>query len=208
MFKHSVLAMTLLAVLASPGVGRSSVEFSATGKLGYFLPLGDWYKHRYAVGVDQFQGSYVLSPEVEIKFGDIGISVLYSYADLKTTQWEDFVNRQGENLYASGSISQLGGMLQYYFVDTPQNSAYIEGGLCYVYLDGKEQYRGFDYEYDFLQSGLGYVGGAGYQLGFNRRLSLLLAARFLWEPEAVKYPEGKTYDLFGIYFLPGLKLTF
>ena len=208
MFKHSVLAMTLLAILAYPGVGRGSVEVSAVGKLGFFLPLGDWYAHRYVDGVDQFQGSYVLCPEVEIKFSDIGISVLYSYADLQTTEWEDFVNGQGENLYASGSISQLGGVLAYYFVNTQRNCAYIEGGLCYVSLVGKEQFRGFNYDYDFLQSGLGYLAGAGYQFAFNRRLSLLLTARFLWEPEGIRYPEGKTYDVYGIYFLPGLKLTF
>jgi hypothetical protein len=172
------------------------------------MPLGDWYTHRYAPGIDQFQGSYALCPEFEIKFNDIGISFLYSFTDLKTTQWEDFVNSQGESLAASGSLSQLGGVLGYYFVNRPRNSAYIEGGLCYVFLDGNEQFRGFDYTYDFLQSGLGYLAGAGYQLSFNPRLSLLLTARFLWQPEGIRYPEGKTYDIYGIYFLPGLKLTF
>lgn len=208
MFKNIVMAMSILTIMANACFGQDSIEFSATGKVGYFLPLGEWTSHRYAPGINQFQGGYTVSPELEIKFSDIGIGIFYSYTNLRTTEWEDFVNGQGETLFASGSLSQLGGVVQYYFVNTVRNSIYIEGGLSYVFLKGNEQFKGFDYEYDFLNSGLGFLAGTGYQYSFNNRLSILLTVRFLWRPEGIKYPEGKTYDIFGMFFLPGLKLTF
>lgn len=206
--KRTFVVIGVLAATAGASQAEKSVEFSAIGRVGYFLPLGDWTSHRYAQGVDQFQGGYSVSPEFEIKFGDIGVCLLYSYTGLRTTEWEDFVGGQGESLFASGSLSQVGGALQYYFVNTDRNAAHIEGGMSYVFLGGNEQYRGTDYEYDFLQSGVGFLAGIGYQFGFNKRLSLTLPVRFLWRPEGVRYPEGKTEDVFGLLFLPGLKLTF
>ena len=208
MCKRILIAMAILTMTATACFGQDSIEFSVIGRAGYFLPLGEWSSHRYAPGVNQFQGGYLVSPELELKFNDIGIALWYSYASLRTTEWEDFVSGQGESLFASGSLSALGGAIQYYFIDTERNSVHIEGGLSYVYCKGNEQFKGFDYECDFLKSGMGFLGGAGYQYSFNERLSMLLPVRFLWRPEGIKYPEGKTYDIFGMYFLPGLKLTF
>jgi len=208
MLKRTLVAVGICAIAAGPCFAKDTVEFSVLGKVGYSLPLGEWTSHRYAPGIDQFQGGYTVSPELEIKFGDLGISIMYTYSSMSTTEWEDYVGGQGENLFASGSLSQLGGVIQYYFVDTGRNAAHIEGGLSYIFLNGDEQYRGYDYKYDFLKSGLGFLAGAGYQYAFNERLSVVLPVRFLWRPEGIKYREGKTHDIFGLLFMPGLKLTF
>jgi hypothetical protein len=208
MLKNILLVLGISTTMASACFAKTSVDFSAIGKAGYFLPLGKWMSHRYASGIDQFQGGYTVSPEFEVKINDIGIVAFYSYTSLRTTEWENFVSSQGENLYASGSLSYLGGTLQYYFVDAVHNSFYLEGGLAYVFAKGNEQFKGYNYDYDFLQSGLGFLAGVGYQYSFNSRMSLLLPVRFLWRPEGIKYPEGKTYDIFGLYFVLGLKLTF
>jgi hypothetical protein len=213
MFKNIMMTMFLILMLAGVCYGRSSygrrsTKFSVTGEVGYFLPVGDWTTHRYATGVDQFQGGYTISPELEIQFNDIGIGLLYSYTRLSAGDWENFVSSEGEDLFASGSLSLLGGLVKYYLVNTERHSFDFEGGLSYVFLAGTEKYRGFEYSYDFLESGLGFLGGVGYQYSFNKRLSFILPVRFLWKPEGIKYPEGKTYDVFGFFFLPGLKLTF
>lgn len=208
MFKGILMALSAMTTMASPCFGEMSVKFSALGRVGYFLPMGQWMSHRYASGIDQFQGGYAVSPELEIKFDDIAIGILYSYANMSTAQWEDFVNSHGEGLAATGSLSQIGGVLRYYVVDTARHSIHIEGGLSYLALGGNEQYRGYNYEYDFLQSGAAFLAGAGYEYSFNRRLSMTLPGRFLWKPNGIKYPEGRTYDVFGVFFLPGLRLKF
>jgi hypothetical protein len=206
-----VILTTMILTLMIVGVGykkREPVKFSVAGEIGYFLPVGDWTTHRFAPGVNQFEGGYTVWPELELRINDIGISAFYSYTKLGAGDWEQFVGREGEDLFASGSLSQLGGAVRYYFVNTGRHFADLEGGLSYVFLNGSEKYRGYEYEYDFLQSGVGFLGGVGYQYAFNKRLSLVLPVRFLWKPEGIKYPEGKTYDVFGYFFLPGLKLTF
>jgi opacity protein-like surface antigen len=208
MLKKTLLAVGIFAIAAGPCFATDFIELSVLGKVGYSLPLGEWTSHRYAPGIDQFQGGYTVSPEVGIRFRDLGISIMYTYSGMSTKEWEDYVGGQGESLSASGSLSQLGGVIQYYFVRTDRSAAHIEGGLSYVFLRGDEQYRGFSYEYDFLKSGLGFLAGAGYQYAFNEQLSVVFPVRFLWRPEGIKYPEGKTYDIFGLLFMPGLKLTF
>jgi hypothetical protein len=208
MLKQTLVGIGLLATMAGPCFAGDIIEFSLVGKLGYLQPLGEWTAHRYAPGVDQFQGSYTVAPEFEVKIGDIGISVLYVYSSLSTAEWEDYVSGQGGGLSASGSLSQLGGVVKYYLIDTERNAVHIEGGLSYLFLNGNEQYRGFDYEYDFLKSGLGFLAGAGYEYAFNEQLSAVTPVRFLWRPEGIKYPEGKADDIFGLLLMVGLKLTF
>jgi hypothetical protein len=208
MLKDALVAIGILAVAACQCFANDPIEFSALGKVGYQSPLGKWTSHRYASGIDQFGGGYALSPELEVKVGDVGISIMYAYTSMSTTDWEDYVGRQGEDLYASGSVAQLGGVIEYFFIDGERNAAHIEGGLCYVFLNGDERYRGFSYDYDFMKSGLGFLAGAGYRYSVNRRLSLVLPVRLLWKPKGIKYPEGKTHDIFGLLFMPGLRLTF
>ena len=70
MFKNIVMAMSILPIMANACFGQDSVEFSPIGKVGYFLPLGEWTSHRYAPGINQFQEGYTVSPELEIKFSD------------------------------------------------------------------------------------------------------------------------------------------
>ena len=204
------IAMVMGVVLLTAGLcfADTTFEFSAMGGVGYFQPLGDWTAHRYAPGVDQFQGRYTVFPELEVKINDIGIGMLYSYTRLSSVEWEDYVRSQGGDLYASGSLGQLGGMVRYYPINTDRHEVDIEGGLVYVWLRGTEKYRGFEYDYDFLASGLGFLVGAGYSYSFNDRLALMVPVRLLWRPEGIRYPEGSTNDVFGVLLAPGLKLTF
>lgn len=205
---RTLLAASVMSVLVGASSGAASVEISVTGTVGYFAPLGEWTSHRYAPGIDQFQGGYTVAPDIEIKIGDIGFAFLYSYVSLRTSEWESYVGGQGEDLFASGSLSQWGGVLRYYFLDTERHSMHLEGGASHLSIKGNEQYKGFDYEYDFLNSGVAFLGGTAFRQALNDRLSVVLGARFLWRPEGIKYPEGKTHDVFGISVLPGLKLTF
>lgn len=208
MCKIILLVTGIVAFLAGVCFADTTIEFSLMGGIGYFHALGDWTTHRFAPGVDQFQGRYTLSPEFEVKINDIGIGLFYSYTRLSAVDWEDYARSQGDDLYASGALGQLGGVVRYYPVNTERHAVNIEGGLSHVWLTGNEKYRGFDYEYDFVQSGLGFLMGAGYQYSFNERLSLTLPVRFLWKPEGIRYPEGNTYDVLGLLLMPGLKLTF
>jgi hypothetical protein len=208
MFRKTLLIAISVVLAANVCSAKTTLRFSLIGQVGYFQPLGDWTTHRYAEGVEQFQGGYTITPEIELQINDVGLAAMYNYTRLNAGDWEEYVATQGEDLYASGSINQLGGLVRYYFVDTERHDLNLEGGLSYVWLKGTETYRGFTYNYDFMESGLGFLAGAGYHYAFNRRLSLMLPVRFLWKPEGIKYPEGETYDIFGLFFQPGLKLTF
>ena len=41
---------------------------------GYFLAVGEWKAHRYAKNVDQFQSSYTINAEFEIKRQKFGFA--------------------------------------------------------------------------------------------------------------------------------------
>jgi hypothetical protein len=208
MLKTTVLAALLVLALAGACRGGEPLEISVSGSLGYFVPLGDWTAHRFDNGVDQFQGGFTATPELELKVGDIAFGLIYSYTKLGTSDWEDFVAQQGDVLDATASLNQFAGVVRYYMVDGAANRLALEGGLSYVELGGSERYLGYEYEYDFLQSGLGYLVGAGFQHSFDERFAIVLPVRLLWRPEGVEYPEGKSNDVLGVLFQPGFKLTF
>ena len=208
MICKKILIFLFLFTTSFTALGQNGTKFSVIGKLGYFLPMGEWTEHRYASNVNQFAGSYTVSPELEIKFSDIAVGLTYSYARMSTTEWEDYVNSQGESLNASASLSHLGGVIRYYLYNSMQNFIHIEAGVTYLFISSNEQFNGYTYEYDFLKPGMAFLAGAGYQYALNERLTIVLPVQLLWRPEGIKYGEGKTLDIFGIYFTPGLKLSF
>jgi hypothetical protein len=208
MITKPYLTLFFTFFLAFNGIGQNGTKFSLTGNVGYFMPMGEWTEHRYASNVNQFAGSYTVSPELEIKFSDVAIGFIYSYARMNTTEWEDYVNSQGESLNASASMSHVGGFVRYYIYNSMRNFIHIEAGATYLFISSNEQFNGYTYEYDFLKPGMAFLAGAGYQYAFNERLTIVLPVQLLWRPEGVKYGEGKTLDIFGIYFTPGLKLSF
>ena len=207
-----VVTNTVLFMLGI-SLSQSSTKIIFGADVGYFFPMGDWTSHRYVleyditdIDVKQFKGGYVLVPEIELKFTDISLGLYYNYTKLSASDWEDYARRTGDIVSASSSMSQLGGFIRYFFLNREPNLMNLEIGMNYIFLNGQEKFNGYSYDYDFLNKGVGFTFGAGYQYSVNERLSLVANVRALWRPEGIKYPEGKAYDIFGIYFTPGIRL--
>jgi hypothetical protein len=202
------LTFSIIFLSALFHIGLSQTQFSLSGTFGYFSPQGDWKKHMYAEGIDQFRGSYSTFAEFEIKFKDIGAGLIFNYSKMSTADWEDFVRNQGGDIYVSASHIQIGGMLKYYIVNSTPHLFNIEAGTAYLSLNSNEQFNGYAYPYDFLKSGMAVLLGLEYQYSLNERLAVILPLRMLWRPEGVTYSNGKTFDIFALYITPGLKLIF
>ncbi|MCK6622217.1 MAG: hypothetical protein HUU32_02370 [Calditrichaceae bacterium] len=206
MIRQLVFAIMLLSLLFNNGM--SQTKFNLSGTIGYFAPLGDWQKHMYAEGVNQFQGGYSMFPEAELKFKDVALSVIFNYSKMSATDWEEFVSEEGADIIVSASQSQIGGVVKYYFVNSQPHLFDFEAGAVYLFLKGTEQFHSYSYEYDFLNSGFAILSGLGYQFSLNDRLSIILPIRVLWRPEGIQFSDGRSLDIFGLYITPGLKFIF
>jgi hypothetical protein len=207
MFRNMFVVIITVLFMLGFSLSQSSTEIIFGVDAGYFHPMGDWTSHRYVlegsvtdIDLKQFQGSYVFIPEFEIKFSDISLALYYNYTKLSASDWENYAN-----VSVSSSMSQLGLFIRYFFLNSKPNLMNLEIGMNYIFLNGKERYI-YSYDYDFLTKGLGFTFGLGYRYAVNERLSLVANVRVLWRPEGIKYPAGKAYDIFGIYFTPGIKL--
>jgi hypothetical protein len=175
---------------------------------GYFLPLGEWKTHRYAEGIDQFQGNFKIGSEFEIKRNKIGIGFIGSYSRFDLSEWEQYAQLKGDIVDASASTYELGILLKYYLLEQKTNLASIDLGANYLFLNGRETFNSYSYNYDFLWSKFGFTVGISFKhlladnlaLNFNLRGVLLL--------EGIKYADGLTYDMIGLPSTIGIRYIF
>ena len=207
MASNKTLVFLLTLVLSGYNFGQNTTKIKIGGDVGYFFPIGDWASHQYASGISQFQGGYSLTPEIAIKFSDISLGIFYNYTKLRTSEWEDFVRSEGNTINVSASLSQLGGFIRYYFLSRERHLFNFEVGMNYIFLKGDEQFNGYSYEYDFLNPGIGFLIGLGFEYELNNRLSAVVNSRVFWKPEGIMYNDGKAYDIFGVYIMPGIRLN-
>ena len=208
MFKLIVIIFIFL--FANQGMTQEKerlYRFAFGMDAGYFLPYGDWQKHRFASGVNQFQGGVTFNPIVEVNLLGVYFGFFYNYSRLSVKDWEQYARSKGDILTASAKAEQLGLLIKYYFVNRNPNWFNFQIGLGYIDLKGTESFAGYTYDYDFLNSGAVYIIGFGYDRPLNERMILTLNAKMNWFPEGVKYPEKGNFDVIGFPITLGIRIT-
>ena len=203
-FLFLVLFTNIASSQNSDLVSFTSIGFDG----GYFLPLGEWKTHRYAAGVDQFQGDFKLGSELEFKSNKIGAGFIGSYSRFNLSEWENYAQHKGDIIDASASLYELGILLKYYVFVQKSNLASIDMGLNYLFLNGRETFSSYAYEYDFLKSKFGFTIGIGFKHRLADNLALNFNMRGVFLFEGIKYADGLTYDMIGLPMTIGIRYIF
>jgi hypothetical protein len=202
-FGLNILLSTAICQAADRDPGSSlGIHF------GYFAPFGDWTEHRYAQGVDLFQGDFTFGGELEVQIVSIYAGFFYNYMRLRTGDWENYAQSQGDDLSASASMNEFGVRFKYYFTTDAPNFANLSLGLAGYNLQGNESYGGRTYDYDFLDGGVGITLGSAYKRMLSPRVALDVEVRVFFVIEGVKYADGEVRDVMGAPVTAGLSYHF
>ncbi len=204
------LLVVIALVLLMPNVGRTQemrqFPYLALGiNGGYFQPNGDWSAHRYAQGVELFQGGPTVNAELELAYARVGIALRAGYADFRTKEWEEYANARGDEVQASASLFHVGVMLKPYLKTSEPDVIKLELGVVYATPSGEERFDNRRFEYDFFNSGFGFIGGVGYDHYFNRTTALTVQAVALLVPGGVRYADGEEHVLRGVSLTLGIR---
>jgi hypothetical protein len=190
--------------LAQKGDQLTRFAFGLNG--GFFLSFGDWQTHRFALDVNQFRGDIVIGPALEINYKDIAVGGFFNYTNLNVKDWEDFALSEGDVVDASAHIEEYGLIIKYYFITRKPDYLNFQFGISYFSIKGQESYSGYSYDYDFLNSGLGFYFGSGYDYFLSDRFALSLNGRFIFFKSGVTYPEKGEFDITGIPLTLGFRV--
>lgn len=203
--------VVVLAVLGAPSVGRSEkadpgVSLEIHG--GYFTPVGDWTAHRYAEGVDQLRGGFMIGGEFEFPLWGLHWSLFYDYTRLDTSPWEEYAQSQGDDISASAAMSDFGLRIKHYLARGGPDYLNLHVGLGSYNMRGTESYAGRTYDYDFLQNGFGLSVGFGYKRKLGPQIALVLRVDFFIAAEGIKYADGESADVYGVPVTLGIGYLF
>jgi hypothetical protein len=203
----SALLVALFVATGAPADDRgpgTSLGFH----VGYFAPVGDWNAHRYAPGVDQFQGGFTFGGELELRIFSFHLGIFADYMRLSTKQWEDYAQGQGDEVVASGAMNDVGARLKFYLARRGPDLMNLSLGFVAVGMSGKESFAGRTYDYDFLRGGGGFVLGIQYKRVLSPHLALTAEVRALFVIEGIKYADGEVRDVTGLPLTLGLTYLF
>jgi len=206
-----LIVITFPSLFTGSAVGQENQdEYSGSFGLdiGYFLPVGNWTTHRYAEGVDQFQGGLMFGAELEARIFKIPIGLSYNYIRLSVEDWVDYAAQRGDPISASASMGVYGLTVKYYFLKKKPHLMVLELGGSYVTLKGHENFAGYSYDYNFLNPGLGFILVLGYNYLFNEHIALAIKAKALFRLEGISYADGQTNDIIGLPLTAGIKYFF
>ena len=204
----TIAVLVLVLATANCRAGDSDPGSSLGVHFGYFVPFGDWTAHRYAEGVDLFQGDFTFGGELELRIFGVHVGFFLNYTRLRTTDWENFAQSQGDDISASASMTDYGIRFKYYFVRNAPNFVNLSLGVGGYNLRGQESFAGRTYDYDFLDGGVGITLGCAYKRQMSPRLALTLEARVIFVAEGVKYADGEVHDVIGVPVTVGLSYLF
>ena len=201
-----LIALALLIPKAGSAQGVRQYPFLTLGiNGGYFQPNGDWTAHRYAQGVNLFQGGPAVTGEFELSYARVGIALRAGYVNFSTTEWEKYASARGDEIQASASLFHVGVLLRPYLKTSEPDVIKLELGALYAIPSGEERFNNRRFEYDFLNSGFGFTGGVGYDHYFNRTTALTAQAAGLIVPNGVRYADGEQHALRGLSLALGIR---
>lgn len=175
---------------------------------GYLPFTGSWHEHRYADGINQFNGGPEFAFNFEVKGGFFGYGFKAGYGIWNLYEWEDYAKSKGDKIDASASYFHIDYMLKMYPYTQKWNIVKLELGLNYFQADGQETYNGLNYDYDFLKWGIGLFFGIEYNHFFNKHVAWSLQARYLGVSNAIEYADGETSHIGMMPITTGLRFYY
>lgn len=203
-FSAIILFIGIIAAGAEAG-NRWSVSLWG----GYFLPTDQWKQHRYAPDVDQFGGMFQIALDFEYRFDRHWAVALYGqFNGLSTTEWERYVEQQGEYLESEALMATFGLVVRPHVIVTSVNRTKLEFGFGLLSLSGNERYEGLSYDYDFLVKGsLAFLIAVEHDWFFNKRTAVVARTGFMSAPKGVVYADGEDETAKGFSFSVGIRYT-
>jgi hypothetical protein len=178
--------------------------------LGSLVTMGDWNSLRLNDEIKMFNSNVCYGGELEFKVWDLPIGIFFNYAKLSTSEYEDYVQEQGEYISASASMMNFGLLLKYYAIKSPKHFFNVDLGLGYIGFSGSENSELFSYDYDFISKDANFtiVIGLGYKFKLEENIALSLSAREIINPGGIKYADGKGYDVLVLPVSLGIRYLF
>jgi len=203
----SVLISVFPGVVSGQHVGDN---FSAFGlDVGYYLTPGEWNQHLYAPGVNQFAGSYYISGAFCYRFQPrLGALAYIFYAPMDVSEWEKFVQDQGDALNASAYATGILLGMQVYLLEKKPNLLSLDLNWGWIHLSGKETYESFSYNYDFLKSSIAVALGIGYNFLFTESVAFSLNVKGFYIFQGIRYSEGESHDVIMLPVTAGIRYLF
>jgi hypothetical protein len=220
--RHIVCGAVIWALLLTGAAGQSDDEGPSTSagiNLGFFIPKGDWNKHPYAEGVEQFRKSMTGSVEMEFMiFHWLGLGGHVGYTNLDMSRWEEYARAGGSEISAKAYMFNLGATLNGYLLSSKTANIKGELGFGLFEPEGEETNKIIDslggihdtldlsYKYDFLKTKFGYIFGLEFNQFFTDNIGLAFKICYLVVPAAIQYKDNTDYTLtalpitFGVRF--------
>lgn len=197
----------LMLVSAQIAVAENGGRTTVVGvDLGLGVPLGDWKNHRFAENVTQFGIGIGGAMSVEGRFWDWGgLEIGGGIINLSTSDWEDFVRAQGENINTSAYLYYFNLLLKIYPLNQKPNIIKTRLGFGIVGAGANESYQGESYDYDFLKVQGGLFVGVEYVRFLNDVLAISLNTSLLVAFEGIKYADGEDKTIIALPVFLGLR---
>jgi hypothetical protein len=203
----SVFLISLMVVSAETAVADNGGRTTVFGAdLGLGVPLGAWKNHRYVENVNQFGIGMGVALSVEGRFWNWGgMEIGGGIINMSTSDWEDYVRAQGENINTSAHLSYFNLLLKVYPLNRKPNVIKTRLGFGVVAASAKESYLGESYDYDFLKVQGGLFIGVEYVRFLNDVLAISLNTSLLVAFEGVKYADGEDKAVIALPVFLGLR---
>ena len=203
-----VLVLLLLGLASSPALARD-FRMSFGVDVGYFVPVGNWTEHRYAPGVDQFQGAGTVMVEFATALSSrIHVAPFFTSTRLGVGDWEKYARAQGDAVSASALMTSFGMAFRYYALRSDPSFFDFDLGITYFNLSGDESSAGYSYDYDFMKRGVGLLFGVGYMRRVSRDIALRASVRLIYDEDGVHYADGESRHVYGIPVTVGVRYLF
>ncbi len=208
---HFSCAAFLLFIITDAALCQKSFNTSSTSfgiDIGYFLPVGVWQEHRYAEGVNQFQGDIKISAEIDQKIFGLRMGLICGYSRLNLSDWEDYAKYKGDIIDASASITEFELLLKYPALKLSTSWINVDLGVGYFLMKGHEVFDAYSYDYNFFASRVGIITGIEYkQLIFND-IALVVIVKGIFVIDGVQYADGLNRDVMGVPMTIGIRYLF
>ena len=107
-----IFCLCLIVLLMCMNTPAQEIEGAFGIDLGYLITMGDWNSHPIFDEVNLFNSNVCYGAELEFKVGNIPIGIFINYTKLSTSEYEDYIEDQGEYVSANASMMNLGAMFK------------------------------------------------------------------------------------------------
>jgi hypothetical protein len=208
--KKYILCLTVVFLCMTTSAHAQEIDGAFGIDLGYLVTMGDWNSLRINEEIKMFNSNFSYGAELEFRVWDLPMGIFFNYAKLSTSEYQDYVEEQGEYISASASMMNFGLLLKYYAVKSPKHFFNVDLGLGYIGFSGSENSELYSYDYDFISKDANFtiVIGLGYKFKLEENIALSLTAREIINPGGIKYADGKGYDVLVLPVCLGLRYLF